>query len=71
MNVKILQKLGNHIRDLRSAQNMTQEDLAEQSELSRQYIGDVERGTRNISLVNLEKIAKAFKITLSELLNFK
>ena len=50
---------------------MSQEDLADLSGLSRQYIGDVERGTRNISLVNIEKIANAFEITLSQLFDFK
>ena len=67
----ILQKFGSHLKELRFAKGMTQEDLAEQSGLSRQYIGDVERGTRNISLVNLEKIATVFKITLYKLFRFK
>jgi transcriptional regulator with XRE-family HTH domain len=67
----ILQKFGLHVRELRSAEGITQEALAELTGLSRQYIGDVERGTRNISLVNMEKIAKALKLTLSELLKLK
>ncbi len=67
----ILQKFGLRIKELRSAKRITQEDLAELSGLSRQYVGDVERGTRNISLVNIEKIATALEITLSELLKFK
>jgi len=67
----ILQKFGLRVRELRSTKGITQEGLAELTGLSRQYIGDVERGTRNISLVNIEKIASALKITLSELLNFK
>jgi len=71
INMKITQIFGNRIRELRSVKGITQEDLAEQSGLSRQYIGDVERGARNISLVNIEKIAGAFDISLSELLNFK
>jgi len=67
----VLQKFGLRVRELRFAKGMTQEDLAERSGLSRQYIGDVERGTRNIALVNIEKIAKAFNTRLPELLNFK
>jgi transcriptional regulator with XRE-family HTH domain len=67
----ILQKFGFRVKELRSAKGMTQEKLAELSGLSRQYIGDVERGTRNISLVNIQKIAASFEITLSELLNIK
>jgi len=67
----ILQKFGLRIKELRSTKGITQEDLAELSGLSRQYVGDVERGNRNISLVNIEKIATALEITLSELLKFK
>jgi len=67
----ILQKFGSRIKELRSAKGITQEGLAELAGLSRQYVGDVERGTRNISLVNIEKIATALKITLPELLRFK
>jgi len=69
--MKITQIFGNRIKELRSVKGITQEDLAELSGLSRQYIGDVERGARNISLINIEKIAGAFDISLSELLNFK
>lgn len=67
----IAKKFGKHIRRLRNEKHLTQEELANLSSLSRQYIGDVERGTRNISLINLEKIAKAFDISLSQLFNFK
>lgn len=67
----ILQKFGSRIKELRSAKGITQEGLAGLAGLSRQYVGDVERGTRNISLVNIEKIATALKITLPELLKFK
>ena len=69
--MNILKKFGIQIKRLRAIHKLTQEDLSELSGLSRQYVGDVERGTRNISLVNIEKIARAFKISLSELLNFK
>jgi len=68
--MKVSEKFGMRIRELRAAREMTQEDLAELSGLSRQYIGDVERGVRNISLVNIEKLARAFKTSLSELFNF-
>jgi transcriptional regulator with XRE-family HTH domain len=67
----ILQKFGSRIKQFRSAKGITQEKLAELSCLSRQYIGDVERGTRNISLINIEKIATALELTLSELLKIK
>jgi transcriptional regulator with XRE-family HTH domain len=67
----ILQKFGLRIKELRSSKNITQENLAELTGLSRQYIGDVERGTRNISLINVEKIAKALGTSLSELFKLK
>lgn len=69
--MNILQRFGIRIREVRSARGITQEDLGELSGLSRQYIGDVERGARNISLVNIERIAKAFGISVSELLDLK
>jgi len=67
----ILQKFGLRMKELRSAKGISQEHLAELAGLSRQYIGDVERGTRNISLVNIEKIAIAFQTSLTELFKFK
>jgi len=67
----ILQEFGLRMKELRSAKGITQEDLAGLTGLSRQYIGDVERGMRNISLANIEKIATAFQITLPELFKFK
>ncbi|MCK4291871.1 MAG: helix-turn-helix transcriptional regulator [Planctomycetes bacterium] len=67
----ILQEFGLRMKELRSAKGITQEELAGLAGLSRQYLGDVERGTRNISLVNIEKIATALQTTLSELLKFK
>lgn len=68
-DIKIL--LGRRIRQLRNAKNLSQEQLADLSGLSRQYITDVERGTRNIAIVNVEKIAKALEISLSELFDFE
>jgi transcriptional regulator with XRE-family HTH domain len=67
----ILQKFGSRIKQFRSIKGITQEKLAELSGLSRQYIGDVERGVRNISLVNIQKIANALEIKLSKLLDIK
>ena len=63
--------LGQHIRELRKSKNLSQEQLALSCGLSRQYIADVERGARNIGIVNVQKIAKALEIPLSELFDFK
>lgn len=46
---------------------MSQEEFADLCGLDRTYIGGIERGERNLSMVNIEKIALTFKISLSEL----
>ena len=65
MDVK--SKVGNRIKEIREKANMSQKDLAYACDLDRSYIASVERGQRNISIVNLEKIANALGVTLSEL----
>ncbi len=64
-----LVEIGNRIRELRVEADLSQEKLAFESELDRTYIGSVERGERNISVINLRKIAKALKYKPSDLLN--
>lgn len=64
----ITKKFGQKIRQTRKQQKMSQNELAEKSGLHRTYIGAVERGERNITLINAEKIAQAFSIQLFELL---
>ena len=51
----------------RARWRLSQEEFADRCGLHRTYMGAFERGERNVSLVNLEKIARAFKIALSEL----
>ncbi len=63
----IKKEFGLRIRELRLSRNLSQEKLAELSDLHRTYIGDIERGERNVSLENIEKIAKALKIKLEDL----
>lgn len=67
---KILLKLAKRIRELRKASRLSQEKLAEKADVHPTYIGKIERGEMNPSIVFLEKIAKAFKLTLSELFVF-
>lgn len=55
----IKQKVGKRIRELRHETGMSQEKLALIAELDRTYISSVEKGKRNISIVNLEKIINA------------
>jgi len=64
-----LEKIGNRIKELRLKSELSQEKLSFACELDRTYIGSVERGERNISLINLNKIAAALNILLPELLN--
>ncbi len=64
-----LKQIGNRIKELRTAVDLSQEKLSFVSELDRTYIGSVERGERNISVLNLRKIAKALKVNPTDLLN--
>ena len=66
----IKQKLGKRIKDLRIKEGYSQEELSLRCNLHRTYISDIERGERNVSVENIEKIAKALKIEPNELLRF-
>ena len=63
-------KLGRKIRETRVKEGYSQEELASRCELHRTYISDIERGERNVSVENIEKIAKALKTEPNELLRF-
>lgn len=60
-------KIGSRIRELRHQRELSQEQFANRCDLDRTYIASIEQGRRNVSIVNLEKIARAFGISLSEL----
>jgi transcriptional regulator with XRE-family HTH domain len=60
-------KIGKAIRALRESKKLSQERFAFKCGLHRTYISDVERGTRNVSVESLEKIAKALKIKVKDL----
>lgn len=61
------QKFGKRIQQLRKQRGLTQEDLADLIGVDRSYMGFVERGERNPTLDKIIKIAKALKMTLSEI----
>ncbi len=67
---EIKKKFGRHLRKLREDRGWTQEDLADKAGMHFTYIGQIERGLRNPSLVNLERLAKALKIDAGKLLPF-
>jgi transcriptional regulator with XRE-family HTH domain len=66
----LLKEFGKHLREIRLKQNLSQVDLAYKGNFDRNYIGMLERGERNPSLKNLQRLAETLKITLPELLNF-
>lgn len=63
---KLRNSVGDRIRDIRKAKGLTQQQLAELSNLDDAYIGSVERGERNFSMDSLEKIVTALKVHPSE-----
>ena len=69
MEKEILLQFGERIRQLRKSDNLSQEQLAEITGLHRNYIGMVERGERNPSLLNINILAQAFQLSLSQLLD--
>jgi transcriptional regulator with XRE-family HTH domain len=60
-------RFGRTVRKLRHKLAVSQEEFADRCGLDRTYIGGIERGERNVSLANIEKLAKALHISLSEL----
>jgi len=70
VKINILKEFGEHLREIRLKQNLSQVDLAYKGNFDRNYIGMLERGERNPSLKNLERLADILEITLPELLNF-
>ena len=66
MDIRI--RFGKAVRYRRNELEISQEELAERANLHRTYISDLERGRRNISLENIEKLAKALNLSISELI---
>ena len=67
--MEIKTKLGLRIKALREMVNMSQKDLAYSADLDRSYIASVESGKRNVSIVNIEKIATALGVSVKEFFN--
>jgi len=65
---KILIAFGDRVRQLRKEKGLSQEELSFKADLHRTYIGMIERAEKNITLTNIEKIAKALEVSISELM---
>ncbi len=68
MEYKILKRFANKLKHLRKTKGWSQEELGKRAGLHRTYIGSIERSERNISLINVERIAKAFSVKAEELI---
>ena len=64
---EIIQTVGSRIRAMRNQCGMTQEELAEKATLHPTYIGQVERGEKNLTLTSLEKIVTALGVSFTDL----
>lgn len=70
MDNEILKKVGRRIRDLRKERGMSQEQLGEKGGFHYSYIGQIERGEKNIALLNLAKIAAALEVNIPQLFTY-
>ena len=66
----ILVKFGNKVRELRKKKGLSQEQLSFKADLHRTYIGMIERAEKNITLINIEKIANALSVSVNNLMDF-
>ncbi|MDD5080232.1 MAG: helix-turn-helix transcriptional regulator [Candidatus Omnitrophica bacterium] len=71
MKNSILKRFGNNVKRLRKSKGWSQEILARQSGLHRTYIGSIENGGRNVSLINIERIAKALHANIEVLIKWE
>ena len=64
----ILISFGERVREIRKEKGLSQEELAHKADLHRTYIGMIERAEKNITLLNIEKIANALEVNINELM---
>ena len=67
MKKNVLGAFGEKVRQIRKGKNMSQEELSFKANLHRTYIGMIERAEKNITLANIEKIAKALDVDIKAL----
>jgi transcriptional regulator with XRE-family HTH domain len=68
MKSTILKRFGSEVKRLRKIKGWSQEELGERAKLHRTYIGSIERSERNVSLLNIERIAKALNTKIENLI---
>ncbi len=64
----LLKKFGERVQSLRNQAGISQEKLAELAEMHRTYISGIERGERNVSLINIMRLASALGVSISKLM---
>lgn len=67
MSKTLRTRFGKRVRDLRKQKSWSQEELADKVGLHRTYIGTIERGEQNVSIDNIEKVAKTLGVSLEQL----
>ncbi|MDD4230665.1 MAG: helix-turn-helix transcriptional regulator [Dehalococcoidales bacterium] len=67
---EILEQFGSRVRTLRQRKGLSQEELAFRAKVHRTYMGGIERGERNPSLLNITRISDALGVGLLELFNY-
>jgi transcriptional regulator with XRE-family HTH domain len=68
-NSIVLIKFGERVKEIRTLKGLSQEQLAHIADVHRTYIGMIERAEKNITLMNIQKIATALNVPIIELLN--
>lgn len=68
MNIK--EKFGAKVKQLREERNFSIEHLADVSHVDRNYLSDIEKGKRNVSIEIIEKLSKGLKVKIQELFNY-
>ncbi|MDO4225253.1 MAG: helix-turn-helix transcriptional regulator [Bergeyella zoohelcum] len=68
MENNILVQFGNKVKEIRKQKGLSQEELSFKANLHRTYIGMIERAEKNITLINIQKIAEALEVEIVELL---
>ena len=67
----VQKEFGNRLREIRQEQFFTQEELAHRAGLNRTYIGDIERGEKNLTLVSMKRLAKALGVNIRDFFDWE